>query len=145
MIKYIIKKNISDGYGGNLSEIKTVNKSELKTNLNNGWFIHKKLIPLITPFLDWWKPISLTNKIAIFGILIPTIIAVFFGILSHVLNTENDSLKIRNETLNEKYTQSKQNLILTVDSLNEERKIYKGLLQKLHAKEVSNKNPIKKK
>lgn len=145
MINYVIIKYTSDGYGGTLSEVKTVNKSELNTNLNNGWFTHKKLIPLITPFLDWWKPISLTNKIAIFGILIPTIIAVCFGVLSHVLNTENDSLKIRNEILNEKFTQSKQNLTLTVDSLNEERKILKGLLQKLHAKEVSNKNPMKKK
>ena len=145
MIKYVIIKYTPDGYGGNLSEVKTINKSELKINLNNGWFIHKKLIPLITPILDWWKPISLTNKIAIIGILIPTIVAVFFGVLSHVLNTENDSLKIRNETLNEKYTQSKRNLILTVDSLNKERKVSEGLLQKLHAREVSNKYPIMKK
>ena len=145
MIKYVIIKYTRDEYGGNLSEVKTVKKSELKKHLNNGWYLHKKLIPLITPFLDWWKPISLTNKIAIIGILIPTIVAVFFGVLTYVLNKENSTLEIRNKILIEKYIQSRQNMILTVDSLNRERKISESLLQKLDAKELSEKNPIKKK
>jgi hypothetical protein len=136
MIKYIIIKYIPDGYGGNLSEEKIIRKSELKMYLEDGWVLHKKIIPIITIFIDWWKPISLANKIAIIGILIPTIIAVLFGVLAHLSNKENDSLKNENKTLNENYNQLKHNLILTADSLNSERKNLKYLLQKSKAKNV---------
>lgn len=140
MIKYIIIKYTPDGYGGNLSEEKTINKSELKKFLDNDWVLHKKITPIKTPFLDWWNPIPSANKIAIIGILIPTIIAVFFGVLAHLSNKENDSLKIENKSLNENYTQLKQNLILTADSLNTERENSENLLQKLQSKKVSDKN-----
>ena len=145
MIKYIVIKYTPDGYGGNLSEEKTINKSELNLFLDNGWVLHKKLTLVKTLFLDWWSTISSADKISIFGILIPMIVAIFFGVLSHLSNKKNDTLEIENKILKENYTQLKLNLVRTTDSLRSERKKSKKILKEYQSKKVSDRDPFENK
>ncbi|MBC5864671.1 hypothetical protein [Flavobacterium turcicum] len=136
MIKYIIIKYTPDGYGGILSETKTVNKSELKNNLDNDWIVYEKIIPIKTPFLKWWNKFTIDNKLFILSFSIPSLIAVFFGVLAYQTDNENDSLKLQNKTLNENYNQLKRSFLLISDSLNAERQKAENILQKEKAKKA---------
>jgi hypothetical protein len=136
MIKYIIVKYTPDGYGGSLSETKTVTKSELKNNLDNGWIVYEKITPIKTPFLKWWNKFTIDNKLVILSFSIPSLIAVFFGVLAYQTENENDSLKSQNKTLNENYNQLKRSFLLTSDSLKIERQKAENILQELKAKKA---------
>lgn len=136
MIKYIIVKYTPDGYGGNLSELKTIKKYELDEYLSNDWHILEKIIPIITPLKKWWNKFSTSHKIAILTLIIPS----FFGGLGWVLDKVCDNkyyeLKNQYEELNEKHNQNIQTLILTSDSLKKERKKAESILQELKTKKV---------
>lgn len=136
MIKYIIVKYTPDGYGGSLSETKTVTKSELKNNLDNDWIVYEKITPIKTPFLKWWNKFTMDNKLFILSFSIPSLIAVFFGVLAYQTNNENDYLKLQNKILNENYTELKRSFLLTSDSLNAERQKAENILQKEKSKKA---------
>jgi hypothetical protein len=136
MVKYIIIKHTSDGYGGSLSERKTVGKSELHQFTNNDWYILEKIIPIITPLKKWWAKFTIDNKLVILSFSIPSLIAVFFGVLAYQTDNENDSLKLQNKTLNENYTQLKRSFLLTSDSLKIERQKAENILQALKEKKA---------
>lgn len=142
MVKYIIIKYNPDGYGGNLSEIKTVRKNELKEYLDNDWFIKKKVIPIITPFLDWWNQFNINQKIAILTIIIP----LFFGGLGWCLNKYFDNkyndLKHQHDQLYNDYNLKEQTLILLSDSLKIERKKIQDISQQMQLNKESYKNEV---
>ena len=144
MTKYIIIKYTPDGYGGKRTEIKTVRKSELKSHLKNGWVLDEKIIPFITPFKKWWNKFTMDNKLVILSILIPSLIAIVFGVLAYRTDKKNNLLELENKTLNEDYIQLKQTLILTSDSLNIERQKFESTIKKLQSKTSSDKNPAEK-
>jgi hypothetical protein len=140
MTKYTLAKDKSDGYGGNIPDIKIVNKkSELRNCLNNGWYEVDRFTPIITPIKKWWNNFTTNQKIAILSFIISSSVALIFGIVAYKSDKENDSLKIQNTTLNENYNQSKRNLILTSDSLSLERENSEKLLQQLKTKITSDK------
>ena len=136
MIKYVIVKYTPDGYGGNLSELKTIKKYELDEYLDNGWHILEKIIPIITALKKWWNEFSTSHKIAIITLIITS----FFGFLALILDKVFDNkyyqLKNQYEELNEKYNRNMQTLILTSDSLKIERENSERLLQELKTKKV---------
>jgi hypothetical protein len=135
MTKYTLIKDKSDGYGGNIPDIKIVTKkSELKNCLNNGWYEEDRFTAIITPIKKWWNNFAIDHKLIILSFIIPSLIAVFFGVLAHQTNKDNDLLKDENKTLNENYNQLKRNLLLTSDSLALELKNSENLLQKLKTK-----------
>ena len=134
MIKYIIVKYTSDGFGGNLAETRTIKKSELNKYIANGWEIVEKINPIITPTTQWWNKFTIDNKLVILSFVVPSFIAIFLGVLAHQTNKENDTLRNENKTLNHNNNQLKQILILTSDSLNIEREKSKAILQELQAK-----------
>jgi hypothetical protein len=136
MIKYVIIKYTPDGYGGNLSELKTIKKYELDEYLNNGWHILEKIIPIITPLKKWWNEFSTSHKIAIITFIIPSFFGGLGWILDKVFDNKYYELKNHYEELNEKYNQNIQTLILTSDSLKIERENSERLLQELKAKKV---------
>ena len=144
MIKYEIKIPVFENIKGIVRktgfDFKTVNKKQYKEFIEKGWTLHRKKYFIITSFLDWWKTLTSGNKIAVFAIIIPTLVAVLFGVLAHRSNKENDSLKLENKTLNENYNQLKQTLILTSDSLKIERKTIENLSQQLQSKKAYDKN-----
>lgn len=145
MIKYIIVKYTPDGYGGNLSEIKTIRKKELKEYLKNGWFLQRKIVPLITPFVGWWNKFSTNQKIAIIAFIIPS----FFGGLGWCLdkyfdNNYNDLIQDY-KNLDSEYNQLNQTYILTSDSLKVERERTENLRQQLTSEKASDKNQVDKK
>ena len=109
MISYEIKTPTFDNSKGVVRktgfEFKTVSKSELKLYLDKDWVLHRKKYFLITSFLDWFKKLSDSEKIAFFALVIPSVIAIIFGILAHrsnennrLINNKLDSIKTR--TLN---------------------------------------------
>jgi hypothetical protein len=109
MIKYEIKKiPYVEGFVMNEFEYKTVSKSELQSFLKNGWSLHRKKYFIVTNFIDWWKPLSLGNKIAIFAILIPVLMAYFLkNSIDIILFPKSDSeLKtINSDSLTTDYNQ----------------------------------------
>ena len=76
------------------------------------------------------------NKLFILSFSIPSLIAVFFGVLAYQTDNENDSLKLQNKTLNENYNQLKRSFLLTSDSLKIERQKAENKLQELKAKKA---------
>jgi hypothetical protein len=134
MIKYEIIRYSSDDYGGSLSKTKLIKKSELQEHLKKDWLLRKKIIPFITPFKDWWKTISFTNKIAIFAIVIP----LFFGGLKWnietYLNHEYHSLKKDYNSLNDEYYRLQEKCNDSITTLNER---IETISQKLKTKKVS--------
>jgi hypothetical protein len=74
-MKYIIRKDTPDGFGGNNSETKTIKKSKYKLYKNDGWYVLKKKIFIITQFSDWWRSLNTNQKISIIGIIIASITA----------------------------------------------------------------------
>ena len=153
MIKYEIIRYSSDGYGGSLSKTKLVKKSELQKHLDNDWFLRKKIIPIITPLKDWWKPISFTNKVAIFGIILTAFLTLFLWSLSEYfqykksnLKTEKsllinrfDSLKKSNDSLNLNFELLNQRFHSLTDSLNQKNKIIENLKLEIKSKNTSGK------
>ena len=121
MIKYIIIKYTTDEFGGKTSEVKTTIKSKLKEHLSNGWVLHKKIIPIITPFLDWWKTLTNGNKIAFLGVIVSAFLIVLFWILDRVFDDKYNDLNQKYEKLDQNYTELNQFYILTIDSLKIER------------------------
>jgi hypothetical protein len=83
MSKYTLAKNKSDGYGGNIPDIKIVTKkSELRNCLNNGWYEVGRFTPVITPIKKWWHNFTTDQKITIYFGIIMGVIAIFFGVLA---------------------------------------------------------------
>jgi hypothetical protein len=146
MIKYEIIRYSSDDYGGSLSKTKLVKKTELQKHLEKDWLLRKKIIPVLTPLKDWWKPISLTNKVAICGIILSAfLVSLFWGIDKYLenkcetlksgfqlTNQKLDSLKKDSESLNQRYDS------LTY-ILNEKNKLIGNLKEKLKTKTSSEK------
>jgi hypothetical protein len=136
MIKYHLRKIEPDGYGGNHTFNVTVTRALYKEYLRNNWFLVRKKYFIITSFLDWWKTISLANKIGFFAIVIP----LFFGGLKWnietYLNHEYHSLKNDYNSLNEKYYILQENYNDSITTLNER---IETISQKLKTKKVSGK------
>lgn len=140
LIKYEIYRYINIESGPH-KETKFISKSELDKYLKEDWgFVRKKYF-IITPFLDWWKPISFTNKVAIFGIILSAILTLLLWSLSEYfeykesnLKTENallikrcDSLKKLNDSLNLNFDSLKERFLSLNDTLNEKNKLIEKL------------------
>lgn len=83
MSKYTLHKDKSDGYGGNIPDIKVVSKKvELKECLKKEWYVVKKYTPIISPIKNWWYNFTTDQKIAIYFGIIMCVITVFFGVLA---------------------------------------------------------------
>ena len=137
MTKYTLAKDKSDGFGGNIPDIKVITKkSELKKCLNNGWYEVERFTPIITPVKKWWNNFTTTEKIGIIAIILP----LFFGGLKWsfetYLNHEYHSLKRDYNNLNERYffLQEKYNDSTTI--LNEK---IETISQQLRTKKASGK------
>ena len=142
MIKYIVVKYNSDGFGGVTSETKTVSKSVLQKYLNNEWVILEEIIPIITPLSKWWNKFTTNQKISIIAIILP----LFFGGLKWTfdtyLNHKYPVLKKDYNSLNDKYHLLKESCN---DSINELNKKIESISQELQSKSFSAKTPSDKK
>jgi hypothetical protein len=144
MTKYTLAKDKSDGYGGNIPDIKTVTKkSELKKCLKNGWYEVDRFTPVITPIKKWWNNFSTNQKIAIIAIIVPCF-AVFGWSLDKYFDNEYRVLKHKYNELENKYNKTNQVLILTSDSLKTEREKSEPIKEQLQPKTTSDKNPTDK-
>ena len=120
MTKYTLAKNKSDGFGGNIPDIKVVTKkSELKKCLNNGWYEVERFTPIITPIKKWWNNFKTSQKIAILTIIIPLSFACLKWSVETYLNHEYHSLKIDYKSLNEKYYLLQEKCNDSITTLNE--------------------------
>jgi hypothetical protein len=120
MIKYTLAKDKSDGFGGNIPDIKVVtNKSELKKCLKNNWYVVDKYTPILTPFKKWWNNFTTNQKIAILTIIIPLSFACLKWSVETYLNHEYHSLKIDYKSLNEKYYLLQEKCNDSITTLNE--------------------------
>jgi hypothetical protein len=130
-----------------------VKKSELDQYIKKGWSFEREYFFIITPFLDWWKPLSDGNKITLFGIILTAFLTLFLWSLSEYfqykksnLKTENsllikrfDSLKKSNDSLNLNFELLNQRFHTLTDSLNQKNKIIENLKLEIKPKRTSGK------
>ena len=145
MIKYEIHKYENAEYGLN-KHIKFINKSELKKYEKEDWFFVREKHFIITNFLDWWKPISFTNKVAISGIILSAFLVSLFWSLDKYfenkeqnLNIENDLLKQNNHLLNSNFESLNQRFDSLTYILNEKNILIENLKEELKEKTKSEK------
>ena len=153
MIKYEIHKYESAEYGID-KQRKFIKKSELKKYEKEDWFLVRKKYFIITNFLDWWKPISFTNKVAISGIILTTFLTFLLWSLSEYfqykksnLKTENfllikrsDSLIKLNDSLNQNSALLNQRFLSLSETLNEKNKLIEKLKEELEKNTIFEKN-----
>jgi len=121
MMKYEIHKYENTEYGVN-KLVKFINKSELEKFKKDDWLFVRKKYFFLTSFLNWWKPISFTNKVAIFGIILSAFLVSFFWSLDKYFEYEKENLKIENDKLIQNFDSLKTNYLLLkkrFDSLNQ--------------------------
>lgn len=142
MIKYKIKRYESTSTGARITFNETIKKSELNWYLENGWTISEKIIPAVTPTLKWWNKFSTDQKLNILNFLIPSLIALFFGVLAYYSNKENDTLKQDSKILNENYYLLENKNIYLIDSISKLNKTIDSISQNHPNKTIdNNKNP----
>ena len=77
IIKYILRKTIHDGYGGNYAKTQIVySKCKVKELQKKDWYIIKKNIPIFTYLSDCWSKFNTNQKISVIGIIIASIVAI---------------------------------------------------------------------
>jgi len=76
MIKYQIRLDKPDGFGGSTSETKKIKKSKLKLYKNQGWYIVSKEYFIITHSSVWWRSLNTNQRISIIGIIVASITAI---------------------------------------------------------------------
>ena len=152
MIKYEIHKYEPAEYGVN-KLVKFINKSELEKFKKDDWLFIRKKYFILTSFLDWWKPISFTNKVGIFGIILSAFLISFFWSLDKYFEYKKENLKIENDKLIRNFDSLKTNYHLInrnfqlskkrSDSLtyilNEKNKSIENLKEELKSKTTSGK------
>jgi hypothetical protein len=137
MTKYTLAKDKSNGYGGNIPDIKIVNKkSELKKCLNNGWYEVDRFTLIITPIKKWWNNFTTTQKIGILAFIIPLFFSGLKWSIETYLNHEYHSLKKDYKSLNAKYSLLQEKYNDSTTTLNEK---IETISQQLKTKKASGK------
>jgi hypothetical protein len=129
MIKYEIKKKIKDVVGSPIIFNETIKKSELDSYLKKGWYISRKVIPVITPITEWWNKFSIGNKIGILAFVFPIIFGgIYFG-LEKYLDNKYNSLNQKHENLKHEHNDLKKKHLILSDSVNKLNKIIDTILR----------------
>ena len=132
-MKYEIHKYETTGYGVN-KLVKFINKSELEKFKKDDWFFVRKKYFFLTSFLNWWKPISFTNKVAIFGIILSAFLVSFFWNLDKYFEYKKENLKIENDKLIQNFDSLKTNYLLLNRNFQLSKKRFDSLNQILNEK-----------